>query len=238
MALDPVLNFAKCTVSTGYDASATSIVLSGGDGAKLPAPASNGAFNLVWWNSTDYPDPADDPNKEIVRCTARSTDTLTVTRNQESSGASTKNTDGKTYKMILAMTKKMVDDINNRFVAVLGDVLMANSDAEVSTSSSTYVLLKQINLGMFSGDLRIKFTMKLVGGSPRTATGRIYRNESGIGTERVITTDGQITEYSEDITGWSVSDRVEIYAKSDGGYAYITNFRIYVAVNLFPRVVT
>lgn len=110
--LDPVLNFAEVEVSTGYDASATSIVLETGEGAKLPAPATDGEFNLVWWNFTDYPNPSLDPNVEIVRVTARSTDTLTVERNQESSGASTKNTADKTYKMALAMTKKTLDEID------------------------------------------------------------------------------------------------------------------------------
>ena len=113
MALDPVRNFAKVTVSTGYDYTATSIVLVSGDGAKLPNPATEGAFNLVWWNSTDYPDPADDPNKEIVRCTAKSSDTLTIIRAQEGTTASNKNTAGKTYKMVLSLTKKMKDDISS-----------------------------------------------------------------------------------------------------------------------------
>lgn len=111
MSLDPVKNFAKVTVSTGYDASATSIVLSSGHGAKLPAPGTDGAFNLVWYNATDYNDPTDDPNVEIVRVTARSTDTLTVTRGQEGISASTKNTGSKTYKMILPLTKKSYDEI-------------------------------------------------------------------------------------------------------------------------------
>ena len=113
MVLDPVKNFAKVEVSTGYDDLATSIVLVVGDGAKLPDPASEGEFNLVWFNFTDYKDPADDPDKEIVRCTARSTDTLTVTRGQEGTTATVKNVAGKTYKMVLAMTKKMKDDIGN-----------------------------------------------------------------------------------------------------------------------------
>jgi hypothetical protein len=104
-------NFAKCTVSTGYSAAATSIALQSGDGAKLPQPSTDGAFNAVWWNSTDYPDPADDPNVEIVRVTARSSDTLTVTRAQESTSASTKNTSGKTYKMVLGPTAKTIDDL-------------------------------------------------------------------------------------------------------------------------------
>ncbi len=110
MTLDQVLNFAKVTVSTGYDASATSIILTGGDGAKLPDPAT-GNYNLVWWDATSYGDPSDDPKKEIVRVTGKSTDTLTVTRNQESSGASTKNTADRTYKMILSFTKKSYDEL-------------------------------------------------------------------------------------------------------------------------------
>lgn len=115
---DPVTNFAKVTVSIGYDASATSIALTAGHGASLPQPSSAGSFNLVWWNSTDYPDPSDDPNKEVVRCTARSTDTLTVTRAQEGTSASTKNTASKTYKMILSFTKKTYDDFASGLVSV------------------------------------------------------------------------------------------------------------------------
>jgi hypothetical protein len=113
MDLDPVKNFAIVTLSTGYASGVTSVALSGGDGAKLPAPASDGAFNLVWYNSTDYANPALDPNVEIVRCTARSTDTLTITRAQEGTSDVNHNTGGKTYKMILSITKKTVDDIRN-----------------------------------------------------------------------------------------------------------------------------
>src|SRR6185436_190754 len=123
----------KVNVSIGYDASATSIVLSSGQGAKLPS--SNG-YNLAWWNSTDYNDPSDDPNVEIVRVTARSTDTLTVTRAQESTSASTKNTVGKTYKMVLSFTKKTYDDLAN--AVTLGNIT-ANS-SPIASGTNTYVL--------------------------------------------------------------------------------------------------
>lgn len=93
-------NFAKATVSTTYDSSATSIVLTTGHAARLPTALP---FNVVWWNSTDYPDPSDDANVEIVRVTAIATDTLTVVRGQEGTSASTKNTGGKTYKMIATL---------------------------------------------------------------------------------------------------------------------------------------
>ena len=110
--LDPVTNFGKVTVSTGYSSSDTSIVLTSGDGAKLPDPSSDGDFNLVWWNVTDYADPAEDPYKEIVRVTDRSTDTLTITHAQEGTSAQDHNIAGKTYQMVLAPTKKTIDDIN------------------------------------------------------------------------------------------------------------------------------
>lgn len=111
MPLDPVTNFAKVTLNTGYDADDINVTLVSGDGALLPDPATDGAFNLVWYNDTDYSDPTDDPNKEITRCTAKSGDNLTLTRAQEGTSASTKNASGKTYKMLLSVTKKMIDDI-------------------------------------------------------------------------------------------------------------------------------
>jgi hypothetical protein len=104
----PVTNFGKVTVSGLYDAAATSIALTTGHGSRLP---STFPFPLTWWNSTDYADPADDPNKEIIIVTARAGDVLTGTRGAESSGASTKNTSGKTYKMVLGITKSMWDGI-------------------------------------------------------------------------------------------------------------------------------
>lgn len=113
MALDPVKNFAKVNVSIGYDAAATSIILASGHGAKLPQPSTDGAFNLVWWNITDYFNPSADPNAEIIRVTARTSDTLTVTRAQEGTTATVKNLSAKSYSMMLSVTAKMINDINS-----------------------------------------------------------------------------------------------------------------------------
>lgn len=109
--MDPIKNFAKVTVSIPYDYTQTSIMINSGDGAKLPNPSIDGFFNLTWWNYTDYPDPADDPNKEIVRCMVNSLDTLTISRPQEGTIATDKNIVGKTYKMILSMTAKTISDL-------------------------------------------------------------------------------------------------------------------------------
>lgn len=124
--MDAFKNLVKVTVSTGYDASATSIVLSSGDGAKLAAAPFNGS----WYNATDYGSPDDDPNAEIIRVTAISTDTLTVTRAQEGSSASTKNTGGKTYKMIFGLTAKTLNtDIMPQVLTTRGDLVRRGASA-------------------------------------------------------------------------------------------------------------
>lgn len=107
-------NFAKGTVSTTYDASATSIVMTTGHAALFPTAVP---FNVVWWNSTDYPDPADDPNKEIVRVTAIAGDTFTVVRGQEGTSASTKNTAAKVYKMIAGLLASQENEQHGRILA-------------------------------------------------------------------------------------------------------------------------
>src|SRR5258708_33129561 len=130
---DPVRNFAKVTVSTGYGSADTNIILSSGQGALLPDPGTEGAFNLTWWDSTDFADPTDDPNVEIVRVTAPTGDTLTVTRGQGGTTPTTKNTSSKVYKMILALTKKMITDIPSQ---------KANSGANTDITSLFEVNLK------------------------------------------------------------------------------------------------
>lgn len=134
--LDPKLNFAVVTTSTGYAAGAVSVVLSTGHGGRLPAPSTDGAFNLTWWNSTDYATPAEDPYAEVVRVTARSSDTLTITRAQESTTASAKNTAGKTYSMVLGLTAKDWTDLDN--LARAGrELLTAGGTANALTATPT-----------------------------------------------------------------------------------------------------
>jgi hypothetical protein len=72
-----------------------------------------GCFNLVWYNSTDYKDPVDDPYHEIVRCTALTTDTTTIARAQEGTSAQNHNIVGKTYSMKMAITAKIITDLRN-----------------------------------------------------------------------------------------------------------------------------
>ena len=112
--ISPAKNFAKGTVSTTYDASATSIVMTTGHAARFPTQFP---FMATWWNATDYPDPSDDPNREIVMVTAVATDTFTVVRGQEGIAATTKNTGGKTYKMIAGLVASHVNEMRGQQLA-------------------------------------------------------------------------------------------------------------------------
>lgn len=106
MPIDTFKNFAVGTVSLGYDADDTSIVLTTGHGARFPSTP----FSAIWFNSTDYTDAASDPNAEIIRVTARTSDTLTVERGQEDTAATVKNLGGKQYTIFQGLTAKTLND--------------------------------------------------------------------------------------------------------------------------------
>lgn len=82
MSYDAHKNLAYSTVATAPSpaSSGTSLVVATGDGSKFPAVP----FNATIWPIGALPTPA---NAEIVRVTTVSTDTLTITRAQESTSA-------------------------------------------------------------------------------------------------------------------------------------------------------
>ncbi|MDE2439140.1 MAG: hypothetical protein KGN01_07175, partial [Patescibacteria group bacterium] len=165
MSIDNAKNFSKVTVSAGYDAVATSIVLSTGDGAKLPTAP----FNVVWWDSTTYSDPSDDPNVEIVRVTNIATDTLTVTRAQESTSASTKNTVGKTYKMIACLTAKtMNNDIAGSDGSGISNYIAVWSNAKTLTAYAGLLFTAGTGLGVFTAGAAATKDLEYGGGQART----------------------------------------------------------------------
>lgn len=106
--MDPVRNFAIVTVYGAYDYSDDTIQLEEGEASKLPDIDTEGEFNLVWWNAEEYPNPAEDPDVEIVRVTDINYDELTITRAEEDTDATGKSGGS---KMALVITKKTIDDI-------------------------------------------------------------------------------------------------------------------------------
>jgi hypothetical protein len=94
--LAPIINL---TVYGDYDEYETSIILNNGIGSALQDPSITNSFDLIWWNSSDYSNPYNDPFHEIVKCIAKYNDTLIVIRGELGTEATNKNIYGKTYKM-------------------------------------------------------------------------------------------------------------------------------------------
>ena len=138
MALDPSRNFAVVFVSGTISDSATSANLQVGEGAKLPQPSTEGSYNLVVWNATDYENAFDDPYHEVIRVGARSTDTLSsLSRGQEGTSAVAHNMAGKVYKMALTLTKKTFDEIPACYEAVLDGTTNSYTLSNVRLTTSS-----------------------------------------------------------------------------------------------------
>ena len=84
----PVQNLAVSTVATAPSpaTSGTTLVLTTGEGARFADPATVGSYPASIWAVGALPTPA---NTEIVLVTAKSTDTLTITRAREGTTART-----------------------------------------------------------------------------------------------------------------------------------------------------
>jgi hypothetical protein len=128
----PITNFGLVTVDGLYNDVVTSVALETGEGSRLPETTGGYTYPMTWWNATDYAHPADDPNVEIVLVTTRATDTLTVTRAQEGTAASTKNTADKTYRMSLGITKLMWESLRTPTQVHHGLQLRTHRDSDLA----------------------------------------------------------------------------------------------------------
>lgn len=111
ITLDAVANFAKATLTGTLPAGATSFSVGAGSGVLFPNPAITEDYNIVLWNSTDYVRAEDDPDVELLRVTARSTDTFTIARAQEGTSDVDHTLSGKSYRIALVITAKMITDV-------------------------------------------------------------------------------------------------------------------------------
>lgn len=93
-----------------------------------------------------------------------------------------------------------------------GDRLLIKSVQETITALTVYTALKQIRLDR-GGTLRISFKLRRVAGGSLSVYGRVYRNGSAVGTERSTTSTSGDT-YTQDISGWSAGDRLQVYGRT------------------------
>jgi hypothetical protein len=174
--LDNFKNLVKVETLIGYDSVATTIVLKASHAARLPTAP----FNALWYDYSDFKDPSDDPNVEIIRVTVvnTSTDTLTIIRpavgnsynNEDSSNvAHPHNITGKIYRIVPTLTAKtlntdLVATFIDRATASKADVGLGNVDntsdvnKPVSTAQAAAIALKVDKNAAITGATKTKIT--------------------------------------------------------------------------------
>jgi hypothetical protein len=133
MAFDPHANLAVSAIATAPSppTTGTTLTVSAGEGARFPAAP----FNATVWPATAGPTPA---NAEILRVTARTTDTLTVLRAQE---GTTARAIGFGDQIAATITAKTVTDVET----AMAQLNAANTFTQDQTISKDYPRLGFFN---------------------------------------------------------------------------------------------
>jgi len=109
--------------------------------------------------------------------------------------------------------------------------LRNSNDAQKTTTSASYIKLKETKLNADLPACTIKFD--LYGGASGSdyAKAKLYKNGVALGVERTGTT-GWVT-HSEDFSGFVLNDLIQIYGHSgSGNTCYVKNLRFYYDANV------
>ena len=143
-------NNAVSTLAVGVDAVVTSLVLASGEGVRFPSPAAGQRFPITLVDAGG--------NKEVCYCSARSGDTLTVSRGEESISAKTwqigdtvslRVTEG-VMQQVLQGDSQVITDTNadmvdgfNASASAQADTLLAlDNNAELPATVANALLLE------------------------------------------------------------------------------------------------
>jgi uncharacterized membrane protein len=203
MPLDPVVNFFRSQIATLPLASGgATMVITTGDGNKLPNPATDGAFNLVIYNAND---PFVTP--EIVRVTAKSGDSLTITRAQEGTTATNK-TAGNTWFVELVNTAKMIQNIDTNKVEKTGDTMTGTLTAtklipsgNVVTGNGMYLPAANTLAFSTNGAERVRVISTGEVGIAKTPTAGVALDVTGAVTASGLVTAGKFAPTANTTAG-------------------------------------
>jgi len=106
--------------------------------------------------------------------------------------------------------------------SAVGDNVILSNDALTTTTSLTYVKLKEIKLAR-DGDYRVSYQHYISGGG--TTYTRIYKNGVAVGVEHTTISTSPVT-VTEDVTGFLKDDLLQIYAHQTAGTANVQNEKL------------
>ena len=172
MSLDPVKNFFEAVITSTILSSSTTFTVGTGVGASFIDPAVDGEYNLIVFNSTDYPTPDADPYAVFLRVKSISTDTITI--QQPASGndyngegdsniARDLNIAGKTYTVQRVASKNDWDKIQtelNGKEATIGYTTenAANKKTTITESDADYPTAKAVHTALAGKEATIGYT--------------------------------------------------------------------------------
>lgn len=143
---------------------------------------------------------------------------------------------GVTLDSVVAKDGEIAEQYLGDIISAAGSILLVSANNEQFSNSDTYEKVKEIKLGNIKNELRVSFDLKK--DNSGNAYGRIYRNGVAVGTER-ITSSTSYVNYSEDLSGWSEGDTVELWIHRDSiATAYVQNFHVRSNRSFWDPVVT
>ena len=155
-------NNAVSTLASGINNSATSITVASGNGALFPSLTGSEYFFVTLIDASN--------NLEIAKCTARSSDVLTVTRAQESTSARAFATGD---RIELRITAQSLLDVSTQITALGSDLGLNSNDITGSGNITHTGNITTTGNGSFSGGLTVDTSTLKVDSS---------NNRVGIGT--------------------------------------------------------
>jgi hypothetical protein len=207
---DKHANFAYSTVLTAPSpaSSGTSLVVQSGDGAKFPTPP----FNATVWPVNTQPTTS---NAEIVRVTAISTDTFTITRAQEDTTARSIVVGDQIAATITAKTLTDVEPTLNRWANF--NLAYGRTDSAAmfqvrgSSNGTMYVAPLVPNNNIFPGNMTANtMLMNLSGSHTNTSSSTLAKTYSffvGIYTVSGSSTLNLLNSVSAAVTAGATSNQ-------------------------------
>lgn len=184
-------NNAKSSLAAGIAATDTTIYLAAGDGAKFPSPGTDEQFALTLVDAAK--------NIEIVYCTGRTNDTLTVVRGQEGTTA-------------LAFASG--DEVGARITKGVLDAMMQSNDNIPSGTNMIFQQAAAPKGWTQRTDLNDR-VLRLVSGATGGNTGGSW-TISGVTVDGHVLTEAEIPAHTHTGTTDPTSGR-------DGGFTDVAN---------------